>query len=175
MGFSKNQHPVYIPLQPESEEDDQTAYRGPIPRSVSFLIRFTWITLLLLISSLIVLVGTVRGRSLLGRAFSEKSTDVGKEVPNSCVDPPIRREWRSLASSEKFHYLESVQCLRQMPSRLGPKLTVYDDFPHIHNIHGVYGMNISPTRHTNVRYAESLHSPQCRSIFAMAQMVHTCL
>lgn len=147
MGFPKHQDPIYIPLQPENEEGDQMAHHRPRSRSASLTKHLAWISLLLLITISLFAIGTIHGRGLLNRLFLRKSTDVKEELSKSCVDPPIRREWRSLASSEKLHYLNSVQCLRQMPSRLGPNLTVYDDFPHIHNAHGMYGTNISSALH----------------------------
>lgn len=51
----------------------------------------------------------------------------------ACDQPAFRREWRSLSVSERLNYIDSVQCLRTRPSRLGLNQSLYDDFPYVHN------------------------------------------
>ena len=63
-----------------------------------------------------------------------------------CKDPTIRREWRSLARSEKTEYIKAVNCLRALPSRLGFNQTLYDDFPLIHSQNGNYCESPCTTR-----------------------------
>lgn len=56
-----------------------------------------------------------------------------------CHNPDTRREWRSLGLDQKHEYLEAVQCLRHIPSALNPNMSLYDDFPYLHNTIGDYG------------------------------------
>ena len=50
----------------------------------------------------------------------------------SCKNTTVRHEWRSLSRSEQHGYLQAVQCLRNVPSRLGLNQTLYDDFSYVH-------------------------------------------
>lgn len=40
--------------------------------------------------------------------------------------------------SEKHQYLNAVQCLKEIPSRIGEAQSLYDDFPWIHYRIGDY-------------------------------------
>ena len=62
----------------------------------------------------------------------------------SCQTLAVRHEWRSLSKKEKGAYLEAVQCLRTVPSRLGLNQTLYDDFPYLHTRTGEDGMSRLP-------------------------------
>ena len=57
-----------------------------------------------------------------------------------CQDPPIRREWRSLSLVQKHEYVDAVLCLRTIPSSLNPNMSLYDDFPFLHDTIGAYGI-----------------------------------
>jgi hypothetical protein len=46
--------------------------------------------------------------------------------------PPRRREWRSLGEKEQEDLITAIQCLTQMPSRLGLPTTRYNDFVYVH-------------------------------------------
>jgi len=63
---------------------------------------------------------------------------VQKQTKTTCQNPSIRREWRSLSMKEKHEYLEAVQCLAHTPSRWTPNMTLYDDFPHVHDTTGAF-------------------------------------
>lgn len=58
----------------------------------------------------------------------------------SCLYPTLRHEWRSLSKKEKTAYVQAVQCLRTVPSRLGLNHTLFDDFPYFHSRTGESGM-----------------------------------
>ena len=62
--------------------------------------------------------------------------DTQSLTSTACTDPVIRREWRSLSDVEKSDYIAAVQCLRDLPSRLGLNQTLYDDFPYVHSRDG---------------------------------------
>ena len=89
---------------------------------------------------LTVLVATCGGVALLDRTFSDApSTSQTSPSPRRCLDPPKRREWRSLNSIEQREYINAVQCLRNIDSELFPGLSLYDEFPGTHITVGVSG------------------------------------
>ena len=143
---------VYIPMQPEDEDGGgepashprHKCYRS---RVTVFLSWVGWVLVAVLIFLFALATGTKRMTfsspfdgprphrdSVAGHPASD-----GHQKGRACVDPSTRREWRSLDNEEKLHYIESVQCLRQTPSRLGANLSLYDDFPRVHNMHQAYG------------------------------------
>lgn len=61
--------------------------------------------------------------------------------PQRCSNPSLRREWRSLAESEKIEYIDAVQCLTTTSSTLGLNQSLYDDFAWIHKRIGEYCMH----------------------------------
>ena len=56
-----------------------------------------------------------------------------------CTKPALRREWRSLSSTEQSEYLRAVKCLHDLPSGLGVGGKLSDDFPWLHFHVGGYG------------------------------------
>ena len=66
------------------------------------------------------------------------------ELSNACKHPVLRREWRSLSKADKRDYIQSVKCLKTLPSRLHLNQTVYDDFPWIHKHFGEYSHDAAP-------------------------------
>ena len=71
--------------------------------------------------------------------------------PNLCKEPPIRREWRSLALSEKTVFTQAVNCLSTKPSRWGGNGTLYDDFALLHGTIGSWCWFIQPRRYLLLR------------------------
>ncbi|KAF2855807.1 Di-copper centre-containing protein [Plenodomus tracheiphilus IPT5] len=49
-----------------------------------------------------------------------------------CQRPAFRREWRTLNDHEKRDYLQAVQCLRDVKSRVGTKYSLSEDFAYVH-------------------------------------------
>ncbi|KAI1273109.1 hypothetical protein F5Y07DRAFT_411916 [Xylaria sp. FL0933] len=49
-----------------------------------------------------------------------------------CVEPPVRREWRSLKTHEREDYLSAVKCLYNTSSELVGKGSIIDDFTWVH-------------------------------------------
>lgn len=63
------------------------------------------------------------------------------EIPKAqsrCQNPRIRREWRSLSTSEKAAYIQAVRCLLLQPSITRPSGVLYDDYPYTHARVGGY-------------------------------------
>ncbi|KAH7082308.1 hypothetical protein FB567DRAFT_530999 [Paraphoma chrysanthemicola] len=54
-------------------------------------------------------------------------------VNQECQHPAFRREWRTLNNHEKREYIQSVQCLRDIPSRVGTKYSLYEDSALVHS------------------------------------------
>ena len=57
---------------------------------------------------------------------------------SACVNPPYRREWRTLSEEQQQDYLTAVLCLKDTPSRLGMNQSLWDDFPWVHALIGGY-------------------------------------
>ncbi|KAF2162476.1 hypothetical protein M409DRAFT_27101 [Zasmidium cellare ATCC 36951] len=51
---------------------------------------------------------------------------------NTCSQPRVRREWRSLSEQQQLDYLKAVQCLARTPSGIHPNASLHDDFPWVH-------------------------------------------
>jgi hypothetical protein len=52
--------------------------------------------------------------------------------PSTCVNAPVRREWRSLSQHEKSEFIRAFRCLSRTPSSWVKNRTVYDDFAILH-------------------------------------------
>ncbi|KAF2121024.1 hypothetical protein BDV96DRAFT_641662 [Lophiotrema nucula] len=51
-----------------------------------------------------------------------------------CQRPMFRREWRTFDDQEKKNYIEAVQCLKDIPSKIGTNYSIFEDFPYAHAI-----------------------------------------
>lgn len=60
----------------------------------------------------------------------------------ACVQPAIRREWRTLSELEQQDYIAAVKCLTTKPSKLRNNGTLYDDFPWVHKSTSTYSTSI---------------------------------
>jgi len=63
----------------------------------------------------------------------------GFPTKRSCQSPALRQEWRSFSTDEQYDYINAAQCLRSIPSRLHDGMSIYDDFPFLHDVVGDYG------------------------------------
>lgn len=61
------------------------------------------------------------------------------ESTSRCQNPKVRKEWRTLSTRQKKEYISAVRCLQHVPSRLHAGLSLYDDFPFLHDVVGDYG------------------------------------
>jgi hypothetical protein len=61
------------------------------------------------------------------------------ESTSRCQNPKVRKEWRTLSTRQKEDYIDAVRCLQHFPSRLHAGLSLYDDFPFLHDVVGDYG------------------------------------
>ena len=57
---------------------------------------------------------------------------------STCIDPPRRREWRTLSRDQKSEYINAVRCLSTHSSGFRDEATLYDDFPWVHVKSGRY-------------------------------------
>lgn len=69
---------------------------------------------------------------------------------SSCLQPTIRREWRTLTPADKKDYITAVQCLGTVPSRLRENGTLYDDFPWVHKLTAPNGTTSIPFQYLYV-------------------------
>ncbi|KAK7952803.1 Di-copper centre-containing protein [Apiospora aurea] len=54
------------------------------------------------------------------------------DQPKRCVNPGVRREWRSLTLEERTGFISAVNCLSRVPSVWDRNGTIYDDFAELH-------------------------------------------
>jgi hypothetical protein len=66
-------------------------------------------------------------------ALAKGISPAKSQASKTCLNPSIRREWRSLSRREKDDYIAAVRCLAQTPSEVRSNGTLYDDFPWIHS------------------------------------------
>jgi tyrosinase len=52
----------------------------------------------------------------------------------------MRHEWRNLSMEQQHDYINAAQCLQHIPSKLHTGMSLYDDFPFLHDVVGDYGM-----------------------------------
>lgn len=133
----------------ETESQGQSAYpvSSPIWKRRSSLI-------LLLCGSVIFLLGFSFARNVaIQKAPVPKIWSISQSNPlASCVQPSIRREWRTLSRSDQSQYIAAIQCLRNTPSQLGLNQTLYDDFPWTHSRIGNYCTYTSSTLHARCHW-----------------------
>ena len=116
----------YAPLLSLESGDKDKEKEQPSPQYFSTSTRGRYVVVSIFIATFCLAIGFATGLFL--RPDSRPSI-----APHeSCQEPTVRHEWRSLSKEEKGAYLRAVQCLRTVPSRLGFNHTLYDDFPHFH-------------------------------------------
>ncbi|KAF2147297.1 uncharacterized protein K452DRAFT_293744 [Aplosporella prunicola CBS 121167] len=56
-------------------------------------------------------------------------------TPQTCIDPPVRKEWRSLSIVERLSYIDAVFCLTKKPaiSGLSGAINRFDDHQAVHS------------------------------------------
>jgi len=94
--------------------------------------RSTTINVLFII--VIILLATV------ALAYLQLHDHITSPASVSCQNPSLRQEWRSFSIEEQYDYINAAQCLRDIPSRLHNGMSLYDDFPFLHDVVGDYGM-----------------------------------
>ncbi|ETS85172.1 hypothetical protein PFICI_03197 [Pestalotiopsis fici W106-1] len=69
------------------------------------------------------------------RAVQSNHETVTRGASPSCVDPPVRKEWRTLNSIEKQSYIEAVKCLTTKPAISGFSAAInrFDDHQAVHS------------------------------------------
>ncbi|KAI9703544.1 MAG: hypothetical protein M1820_005848 [Bogoriella megaspora] len=87
---------------------------------------------------ILIMILCLLGGYALGMKAPLRSSGAIHHPSKRCVDPSLRREWRSLSDDEKQEYISAVQCLRRSPSRTNMSQSLYDDFPVIHTRIGNY-------------------------------------
>lgn len=73
----------------------------------------------------------LRFTALMGLATAA-TINLRQTGQSTCVDAPIRIEWRELTPDVQQNYIESVLCMKTKPSRIGLSTSLYDDFPYVH-------------------------------------------
>ena len=91
----------------------------------------TILSLLGVLSSAIVVFLIISDNIIYSRTF------LSNRPSQRCTEATIRREWRSLADTEKSMYLSAVQCLDSTPSKLRLNGSLHDDFIYLHSRIGI--------------------------------------
>lgn len=128
---------AYAPVVDLEFDEYKTDENPPLVSNTS---RISGLSLALWVAVLFIVLG-LGGGILIKQNIGSKSM-----APMSCTNPVIRREWRDLSDVEKSEYIDAVQCLRSLPSRLGLNQTLYDDFPYVHSRNGEACESLTPRR-----------------------------
>lgn len=101
--------------------------------------RMSWLATTILVLSCFG-VGFLGGEFIQDHGLLARLREPTK-VDSTCIEPPFRREWRSLSRREKTDYLDAVSCLFSTPSRLSNNVSnaLYHDFSHMHAFSGNEG------------------------------------
>lgn len=110
-------------------EDEEYDYTETPPKSRFWHILVLWLMTIALVA--------VAARASF--YFYSSTPQESALSSTQCQNPSIRREWRTLSTSEKLDYLDAVVCLTKTPSVLGLNQTLFDDFPFIHTTIGKEG------------------------------------
>ena len=86
---------------------------------------FSWFAVCILLACIAITT------AVLVRFITSSSLGSGP-FSSSCINPPTRREWRSLWPKEKKDYIHAVQCLYNTPSRYFGAGSLLDDFAYVH-------------------------------------------
>ncbi|TVY13044.1 Tyrosinase ustQ [Lachnellula arida] len=89
----------------------------------------------------------------------------------SCQNPSVRREWRTLSTDEKLAYLDAVVCLTKTPSVIGRNQTVFEDFSWIHNNKGMSAHYAAPFLAWH-RYFLHVYETKLRDLLRLQLNVH---
>ena len=140
--FSKSK-PCYSSIK-DGDYDEGLKVGGhqqPYQEHSKIKINFFWMLTLAFITCLsIVSICTLLVVHVLWR---NSSTCTAPAARVSCLQPTIRREWRTLSTSDKQDYIVAVQCLGTKASKIRDNGTLYDDFPWVHKLAAPDGMSIA--------------------------------
>ncbi|KAF7324633.1 Tyrosinase central domain-containing protein [Mycena kentingensis (nom. inval.)] len=114
-------------VKPLKSAPTRRVHQQDIPAWMLFLTS----VVLVLLSSVLALLALLAFFALHQRPHS--NTFVAFES-NQCAHPLVRREWRTLADSEKLDYIAAVQCLQRKPGITGihGAKTRFEDFQAVH-------------------------------------------
>ena len=99
-------------------EEDRAVSHGTISAR-----RVTWLTIALYVGVIAAIAAIPATILYMRTSKAQEST----EISSSCQNPSIRREWRTLSTTEKLAYLNAVVCLTKTPSIVGRNQTLFDD------------------------------------------------
>jgi len=122
----------YVPVAEEDHYDEESKADGAHPQLVRFYQKKPsrmWVGLLVVCA--LASVGATWTLAFV-TSTSAKGCSSNAKVAETCVRPPIRREWRTLARADRNAYIAAVQCLATKPSKLYTNGSRYDDFPRVH-------------------------------------------
>lgn len=131
MSWFSHENEQYIPVHTAEEE----AGKDPVTTSNGYENKARRSTVVIFTIGLAFLILLVAGASSYLRLQSH-NRDIST---TSCLAPTIRHEWRSLIIQQQYDYINAALCLRSTPSRLHSGMSLYEDFPFLHDVVGDYG------------------------------------
>lgn len=136
----RSKSPPSSPSISDGDEQDSVKpnFQNPERRSRKLLLSLSLCTLIFTC----LVLGFTSGTYL--SAIQKPSIHGAVKLSNTCKHPVLRREWRSLSRAEKRDYIQSVKCLRTLPSQLQLNQTLYDDFSWVHMHLGEYSHDAAP-------------------------------
>jgi hypothetical protein len=71
---------------------------------------------------------------IIGQGVKDIFLDWNNYSPlqHQCSKPSLRREWRTLSSTEQQDYVRAAQCFSSLPNPYGSNGTLYDEFSRVH-------------------------------------------
>ena len=151
--FSRAAKYEAVATDEEQKANDDDAIKRPSSSKRWTLLVWSFVLLVTIVA-----IATVSVTSIHNRAGKQEENIVAEDEINPLnqnsrnttsalevdVVCPLRREWRSLSTTEQKDYITSVRCLLDKPSILGPNCTRYDDWPYIHSHVGYYTHHSAP-------------------------------
>ncbi len=71
--------------------------------------------------------------------YLQRHNRIVSSTLETCKDPKLRQEWRTMSMEQQHDYIKAALCLRYTPSRLHSEMSLYEDFPFLHDVIGDYG------------------------------------
>ncbi|TVY36278.1 Tyrosinase [Lachnellula subtilissima] len=128
------------PLLSEEEQDAYAQERNKVSDYIP-VYRRLWFVVALCCIAVVGVVVVAAGTIIYVRPSTVHKSASSSQ---SCQNPSVRREWRTLSTDEKLAYLDAVVCLTKTPSVIGRNQTVFEDFPWTHNNKGMSAHYAAP-------------------------------
>lgn len=154
MNLFRRSLPWYSSIQ---DSDDVEELKGmdqqpSSSRQATIQVKLCWVLVLTILFSFFTASGWIL---FFSHVFWWNHSTTPTGISHECLQPAIRREWRTLSDLEKDEYITAVQCLQMKPSALRNNGTTYDDFPWVHESTAQYGTLTDGALRTLIRFLDA--------------------